>query len=89
MKDETLQRAFARSFEITGEAAKNISSDFKKKHKEIDWKAMSGMRDVLVHRYFQVDWEILWTVIQEKIPALKGELESILSKGGKSGKNRN
>ena len=50
LKDETIRRAFARSIEIIGEASKNVSADFQKKRTEIDWKGMSGMRDVLIHR---------------------------------------
>lgn len=78
LKNETLKRAFARSFEIIGEAAKNISSDFKRKHKGIDWKGMVGMRDILIHRYFEVDCEILWNVIKEKLPELKTQVERML-----------
>lgn len=77
-KDETLLRAFARSFEIIGEAAKNVSPDFKKRHKDIDWRAMSGMRDVLIHRYFEVDRKILWTAAETKLPELKKQITDIL-----------
>ena len=72
LKNETLKRAFARSFEIIGEAAKNTSSDFKRRHKGIDWKGMVGMRDILIHRYFEVDSEILWNVIKERLPGTIG-----------------
>jgi uncharacterized protein with HEPN domain len=51
MEDAVLKRACARSFEIIGEAVKNISTDFRRKHKEIDWKNIAGMRDKLIHQY--------------------------------------
>ncbi|AEA33048.1 HepT-like ribonuclease domain-containing protein [Hippea maritima] len=47
IKDQTLMRAFVRSLEIIGEAAKNIDSDFRAEHPEIPWKSMAGMRDKL------------------------------------------
>ena len=59
MNDAVLKRACVRSFEIMGEAVKNISPDFRRKHKEIDWKNIAGMRDKLIHQYFGVNWNIL------------------------------
>jgi len=80
MKDAVLQRACARSFEIMGEAVKNIHADFRRKHKEIDWKNIAGMRDKLIHQYFGVNWNILWDVIKVKLPGVKVHLEKILEK---------
>jgi uncharacterized protein with HEPN domain len=75
MKDAVLQRACTRSFEIMGEAVKNVSTDFRRKHKEIDWRNIAGMRDKLIHQYFGVNWNILWDAIREKLPVLKVRLE--------------
>lgn len=49
MRDEVLQRAFARSLEIIGEAVKNIPEEYKLSHTEIDWKSFAGLRDKLIH----------------------------------------
>ena len=57
MNDEILKRAFIRSLEIIGEATKNISSEFRETHPDIEWREMSGLRDKLIHFYFGVDWE--------------------------------
>ena len=46
LQNETLKRTFSRSLEIIGEASKNIPDDFRKDHDEIDWKGMTGLRDV-------------------------------------------
>ena len=71
MHDETLQRAYARSIEVIGEAVKNLPNDFRLSHSEIDWKKITGMRDGLIHHYFGVDYEIVWDVVKNEIPTLK------------------
>ncbi|MBU4534966.1 MAG: DUF86 domain-containing protein [Euryarchaeota archaeon] len=77
MKDPVLQRACIRSLEVMGEAVKNISDDFKKEYSEIEWRKIAGLRDKLIHHYFGVDWDIVWNVIQNKIPEIKESLEKI------------
>lgn len=77
-KDETLKRAFARSLEIIGEAAKNLSPDFREKHPEINWRDLSGLRDKLIHHYFGINWNRVWDVLQNIIPDIKNKLEKIL-----------
>jgi len=78
MADETLQRAFARSLEIIGEASKKVSRDFRSAYPHVDWRAMAGMRDRLIHNYFGVDHEIVWDVVQNRIPDLRRQVGSIL-----------
>lgn len=76
--DETLQRAFVRSLEIIGEAAKKVPDSFRADHPEIEWRAMAGMRDRLIHDYFGVDYEIVWDVVQNHIPELRRQIAMIL-----------
>jgi uncharacterized protein with HEPN domain len=80
IKDEILKRACSRSLEIIGEAVKNLSPDFKKQHKEIEWKKISGLRDKMIHGYFGVNWDIVWDVMRNQIPKLKAQVENILDK---------
>jgi uncharacterized protein with HEPN domain len=75
---EVLQRAMARSIEIIGEASKNIPAEFKEKYPDIEWKKLSGMRDVIIHQYFGVEYDIVWEVIKEKLPALHRKLKAII-----------
>ena len=52
VSDDTLKRAFVRSLEIIGEAAKKVSGDLRDRYPNIDWRSMAGMRDRLIHDYF-------------------------------------
>lgn len=71
LRDATLKRAFVRSLEIIGEASKQIPEDFRQKYCHLEWRAMAGMRDRLIHGYFGVDYDIIWDVVMNKIPALQ------------------
>jgi uncharacterized protein with HEPN domain len=76
--NETLKRAFVRSLEIIGEAAKQIPDDFRQKYTYVEWRAMAGMRDRLIHGYFGVDYDIVWDVVTAKVPVLQREVGQIL-----------
>ena len=78
MRDATLQRAFVRSLEIIGEASKKIPDDFKQKYGHLEWRAMAGMRDRLIHGYFGVDYGIVWDVVTNKIPVLHRAIKEII-----------
>lgn len=78
MKNEVLKRACSRSIEIIGEAAKNLSAEFKERNRDIEWKKISGLRDKIIHYYFGVNWDIVWDVIENKLPELKEKIEDII-----------
>src|SRR6266849_3062993 len=82
LHDETLKRAFVRSLEIIGEAVKQLPNDIKERHSHLEWRAMAGMRDRLIHGYFGVDYDIVWDVVINKIPILQREVEHILRQEG-------
>jgi uncharacterized protein with HEPN domain len=76
--NETLRRAFVRSLEIIGEAAKKVPEDFRSLHPAVEWRAMSGMRDRLIHDYFGVDYELVWDVVQNRIRELRHQIALML-----------
>ena len=76
--DETLRRAFVRSLEIVGEAAKKVPEDFRAQHPVVEWRAMAGMRDRLIHDYLGVDCELVWDVVRRHVPALRAQIAAIL-----------
>lgn len=80
MADETLRRAFVRSLEIIGEAAKKVPATFRAEYPTVEWRAMAGMRDRLIHNYFGVDYELVWDVVQNRIPGLQVQIALILNK---------
>lgn len=77
-QDEVLQRAFVRSLEIIGEAARHIPDDFRRSHDEVSWSNMVGMRDRLIHGYFGIDYEIVWDVVANIIPDLHDDIERLI-----------
>lgn len=82
-QNETLQRAFVRSIEIIGEATKNTPDELKQKYSHIEWRAMAGMRDILIHDYFGIDYDIVWDVAVNKIPSLHQQIEKIIQEENK------
>ena len=79
LNDEILCRAIIRSLEIVGEAARKISNDIKVNYPQIEWKKMAATRDRLTHDYFGVDYDIAWDIIQNKLPELQINIESIIN----------
>ena len=75
--DEKTTDAVARNFEIIGEAANRLSSDFKRQHPNIDWNRIRGFRNRIVHDYFGIDYSIVWKISENYLPKLVAELECL------------
>jgi uncharacterized protein with HEPN domain len=80
-KNRLKRSAIVRELEIIGEASKNISANLKKKYKEIPWRQIAGTRDLIAHRYFGVNLEIVWDIVKEDILKLEKQLLKIKEKG--------
>ena len=78
MRDPVLQRACVRSVEVIGEAVKNIPPELREKHPDVEWRKMAATRDRLIHGYFSIDFELVWDIVQHKIPFLNRQIEAIL-----------
>jgi len=72
------QYAVLRGLEIIGEATKNLSRELRTKYCEVPWREIAGMRDKLIHEYFGVNLELVWTTIKNKLPELKNQVLKIL-----------
>lgn len=78
-ENRSLQDAIIRRLEIIREAVKNLPAAFKGKHPDIPWRQMAGMRDILIHEYFDVDLVLTWKVIKHELSPIKKNLTEILS----------
>ncbi|HEC78191.1 MAG TPA: DUF86 domain-containing protein [candidate division WOR-3 bacterium] len=78
-KDEKTVDAVIRNLEIIGEATRKIPDSVKERYNNIDWPAIIGMRNIIIHEYFGVDLEEIWKTIKEDIPALKLSVKKLLS----------
>jgi uncharacterized protein with HEPN domain len=77
LDDPKTQSAVIRQFEIIGEAVKKLDTSITNNYPEIDWSAVAGMRDLLIHHYFGVDLEIVWQSLLVDLPRFKETMRAI------------
>lgn len=80
IRDDKTSTAVVKKIEIIGEAIKNIPKDIRASYSNIPWRDIIGMRNKIAHDYFGIDYEIVWKVIKEKLPALKVQVAQMLKK---------
>ncbi|VXD14869.1 conserved hypothetical protein [Planktothrix serta PCC 8927] len=76
--DERTYDAVVRNLQIIGEAVKNIPQEIRLKYSEVEWRKIAGLRDILAHAYFSIEDEIIWDIVETKIPPLIIVVERIL-----------
>jgi uncharacterized protein with HEPN domain len=79
VEDNKTIDAVVRNFEIIGEAANQTDPDFRSKHPEIEWTRIRGFRNRIVHDYFGIDYEIVWTIIESYLGELIEMLEVLIN----------
>lgn len=72
-----LQHGLVRCIEIIGEAAARLDSNFRESHPEIPWQKVIAMRNRLVHAYFDIDLDVVWSTAKIELPKLIGVLETL------------
>lgn len=80
LEDEKTKSAVVRQFEIMGEAAKAIPEEIRSLDPTIPWGNIAGMRDRLIHAYFNVDYCLVWDTLEAELPELESKIESLISK---------
>ena len=76
--DRKLVLSLVKELEIIGEAAGKVSAEIRTQYGAIPWQDISGMRNRLIHAYFDIDLDVVWTTVTKDLPLLKTELETIL-----------
>jgi len=75
--DRKTRQAVERNLEIIGEAVRRVSPEVHEASPGIPWRSMIGLRNVLAHEYGDIRYEILWTIVRDKIPPLIRQLEDL------------
>ncbi len=78
LQELLLQDGVVRQLEIIGEASRNLSADLCRSHPEVPWSEIIGLRNRIVHAYFDIDIGVVWEIVQEDLPPLKEQVKHIL-----------
>ena len=78
LNDDKTTDAVIRNFEIIGEAANRLEPDFKSENTQIEWNRLRGFRNRLVHDYFGIDYEIVWSIIENDLEELIFQLDELI-----------
>jgi len=77
--DDMMYYAVVKNIEMMGEAANMLTPDFLSAHPETPWKMVKGMRNYIVHEYFQIDNVVVWDVVTNELSILRGQITKYLS----------
>ena len=79
IKDKKTRDAVVHNLEIIGEATKKLSSHLGNRNKHIPWKNIAGLRDRLIHHYFDINYGIVWNIVKMELPDLLLQIRAILT----------
>ena len=83
-QNKLIQSGVLYQIQIIGEAVRAMSADLREQNPDVPWSAMVGMRNIVVHQYFEVDLNIAWFVVERDLSSLKGKIEAILQELGET-----
>lgn len=78
VNDDLFPRAFVRSFEIISGACKHVPDEFRLKYPQFDWRGFAGLRDKAIHHYWGIDYQIVWSALQDEVATGKDWIDFIL-----------
>jgi uncharacterized protein with HEPN domain len=78
-QDELIQTWIVHYLEVIGEAVRGLSEVFRHRHPDLPWSQIIGMRNVLVHGYFDIDTALVWAAVAQDLPVLKQRVAAILA----------
>ena len=78
-KSELLRSAVVQKLAIIGEAAARVSEDLKTRHPQVPWPQIVAFRNILVHAYFGIDWDVVWRAARNRCPVLREQVAGILA----------
>jgi uncharacterized protein with HEPN domain len=81
-QDELIQIWFLRHLQIIGEASRALSTNIRETQPEVPWAKIIGMRNILVHNYFEIDLPVVWNAVERELPELKRQITSIIKELG-------
>jgi uncharacterized protein with HEPN domain len=84
LKDAKTQDAVVRNLEVIGEATKKLTSHLRKSVRHVPWKDLAGVRDKLIHHYFGINYEIVWTIARKELPGLLPNIKELIDKDDKT-----
>ena len=79
LSSDLYQSAVLQKLTVIGEAAARLSEEFRNRHSEIRWRGIVGLRNIVVHNYFGINWETIWHAATQDVPILREQIAAILA----------
>ena len=83
MRDKKTQDAVVRNLQVMGDATQKLSRQLRETYPRLPWREIAGMRDKVVHEYFGINYDIVWTVADQEMPVLLPQIGAIVEQEGK------